>query len=384
VTFQQEKTKRWHKYYFPSLLSFFNKKRCQAGRAPAPGTWGSSSLPLRRQLSPGWLISRMAQERLHSEHQPSKPRAGWEQPATPAKSICSPNAKSPASPSRMDFHPNSQAFHSSCKKSGKSIDRVRPAPTKREISREWWFPEGRDEAQQQQNKLGTKPLAAIKSRPPGLARAPRSHPGSLPPQKAAGSMQQSGSYKSFCGEKLCFRKSSGCNAVPPAPDSFFSAIALPLGCCVPGKGLGIIAGGCGIAGGSAALPPRLLLPLTKYLFNEGIPTARAWALPLRRARLPAAPPNAWANLRSRLRAPRSTDPRPDARVMATCSSAKTLCMEVVAPGPCRTERTKSPQVSPVSPRCHDTRHPVGHPCFQPRTAARDTAALIRCLIPPSR
>lgn len=129
--FQQGKTKRWQKHYFLSFPSLFNGERCQVGRAAAPSTRVSSVFPLCWQLSPGWLISPMAQERLNSEHQPSKSRGGQEQPATPAKPICSPNAKSPASPSRPDFHPNSQAFHSSWKKSGKSIDRVQPAPPRR-------------------------------------------------------------------------------------------------------------------------------------------------------------------------------------------------------------------------------------------------------------
>ena len=273
VTFQQEKTKRWQKYYFPSLPSLFNGERCQAGRAAAPGAQVSSGRPLCRQLSPGWLISRMARERLNSEHQL---RGSREQPATPAKLICSPNAMSPSSSSRPDFHPNSQAFHSSWKKSGKSVDCVRPTPVKREISREQQFPEGWDEAQQLQSKPVGKAPSSNQIPTHGASTCPPLPPWLITPKKAAGSTQHSKSYKSFSREKLCFCKPGGCNAMPPSPRFILLWHRHRPPSQLPGKGPGSMAGGCSMAGGSAALPPRLLLPLAKYLFNEGIPVARTY------------------------------------------------------------------------------------------------------------
>lgn len=59
----------------------------------------------------------------------------------PAELVCSLNAKSPPSSWQPDFHPNSQTFRSSWKKSGKSADL--PPGAKKEISREQRFPEGR-------------------------------------------------------------------------------------------------------------------------------------------------------------------------------------------------------------------------------------------------
>lgn len=59
-----------------------------------------------------------------------------------------------------------------------------------------------------------------------------------------------------------------------------------------GRGLAASRGAAASRRGSAALPLLLLLPLAKYLFNEGIPVTRTWAPALRGARLPAASSNA--------------------------------------------------------------------------------------------
>lgn len=161
-------------------------------------------------------------------------------------------------------------------------------PMKREISRERQFPEGQDDAQQLQNKPGGKALSGNRILTHGAGVCPLLPPWLIALKKAAGSTQRSKNYKSFGREKLCFCKPGGCNAVPPAPGSFCSGIALPPSCRLPGKGPSSIARGCSIVGGSAALPLPLLLPLAKYLFNEGIPVARTWAPALLGARLPAA------------------------------------------------------------------------------------------------
>lgn len=272
---------------------------------------------------------------------------------------------------------------------------MQPTPVKRKISREQRFPEGREKAQQLQRKPGAKPRAATESRPTWPACAPPTAAtlAHRPPKKAAGSTQRSKNYKSFSREKLCFRKPGGCDAVPPSPRFILLWHHPPSLLPCAWEGAWQHHGGLRHRGGarqpcrfsSSSHSPNICL------MREFLSHVRG----LRRCgeRGCLQHPQTREKLRRRLRAPRFTDTRPGARVMAACSGAKTLCTGVAAccflaaaPGLCRTESTKSccPRASPVCPpRHHDTRRPAGHPCFQPRTAARDAATLIRCLIPPS-
>lgn len=299
----------------------------QRGKVPA---WQCccSNLPLCQQLSPGWLISRTGWERLNSEHQP---RGGREQTAAPAKSA-------PETPTAL-LLPRGQI--------STQIPRLF-APAGRNLANPLIAceegglpgaadPEGHDKTQQQRSRRGEQSPEQQLNPDPGGWRVPRA-----PTQKqAVRSTQHSNNCKNSSREKLWFRKPSGCIIAPPP------LVHLAL----PGKGPGSITGGSAaswgalqhggeldsITGSSTVLPPPLLFPLTKYLFNEGIPIARMWALVLRGAWLPTASSDV-GNLWRRLRAPQCTYTRPGARAMATCNGAKAVCQGIEAAGLCWMER----------------------------------------------
>lgn len=258
MTFQQERTKRWQKHYFPSLPSLFNGERCQVGRAAAPGARVSSGVPLCRRLSPGWLISQMTWERLNSEHQPG---GGQEQPATPAKLIESFFFLT------ARFPPKFPGFSLQLEEIWQ-IHRLHATyPCEKEDLPGAAVPRG----------TGKSPAAAEKTggKTPSSNRIP-THvasvcPPPLPPWLIAPQKKQPGPRSVVRITRVLAEKNSafanlvGATPCPPAPGSFCSGIALPPCCRVPGKGPGSITGGCGIAeglGSLAASPP----PPTRQIF----------------------------------------------------------------------------------------------------------------------